>query len=173
MTRKKSFWFNFNTHNFLRYISKRLKIIAGLGLLYIVYGVVAYIFPQFFISRIDEFMENLTGRIDHVTIWLAGLTFLYSAKTWRKESTDDERVKIILICQESGDEKVLPYEPMRRECTRAEIQGLLGLFHDQGRYENANMDYQGLLKGLRDVQQNKSNDLKIIFKKDEYDKFTM
>lgn len=171
---------HFITHSIidglLRFTSKHLNAIFIIGFCYIFWnGILVPLyhllmegnfwlnfqtFLEKFISQPEEvFWYNLTTRFDHVTIWLAILTFLYTSRIWRKELQDDEEIEIVLIYAE---EKIsLPVKVLRKNCTRAEIQGLLRIFFENNYYDSYFLRSLSYFNNLREISLGTKNKLEI------------
>lgn len=125
--------------SFLQYVSSHTKLIIVIAMGYIFSLSILGLFCENYECHLFGFgsiVENITKRIDHVTIWLAGLTFLFTSRIWQHELHANKEITIQLIYKiengaEKGTEKMLelPYKPIRKQCTRAEVQGILGNFY--------------------------------------------
>lgn len=173
---------HFITHSIidglLRFTSKHLNAIFIIGFCYIFWNGILVPFYylsmegkfllnfQTFLAKLisqpeaeEVFLENLTTRFDHVTIWLAILTFLYTSRIWRKELQDDEEIEIVLIYVE---EKIsLPVKVLRKNCTRAEIQGLLRIFFENNYYDSYFLRSLSYFNNLREISLGTKNKLEI------------
>lgn len=179
---------HFITHSIidglLRFTSKHLNTIFIIGFCYIFWnGILVPLyhllmegnfwlnfqtFLEKFISQPEEvFWYNLTTRFDHVTIWLAILTFLYTSRIWRKELQDDEEIEIILICEK--EKILLPVTVLRKNCTRAEIQGLLRIFFKNPSYDPSFLRSSSYFNTLRKIALGEENRLEIIIPKEDKD----
>lgn len=140
-------------NNFLTFVSEHTRLIITIAVFYIFSLSILGLLCESYECHLFGFgsmMENLTKRIDHVTIWLAGLTFLFTSRIWQRELQDNQEIKIKLICKKEDKEDkeepekfiYVPYEPIRKQCTRAEVQGILGNFYRMGDDKKENQSNQ-------------------------------
>lgn len=131
----------------LKKASKHTHLIIVVGGIYILFfGFIPIIdCSNEHCKSLGNWLSNVTSRIDHVTIWLAALTFLYASRIWQREVHDNEEITITLINQDNPNQNlVLPYKPIRKQCTRAEVQGILGNFYrmEDDKEKNNQLDNQ-------------------------------
>ncbi len=106
-----------------------------------------------------QWFFTLTDWLDKGTIWVATVTLILTVINWRYNRKQQEDVSIVLRC--NAEELILPLTVKRRHCTRAEVQGILGAIHGEGRYTIPFLAKKEFSRRLEMVQESKDHCLRI------------
>ena len=117
--------------------------------------------------------STIIQAIDVASTIFGFLAFLYARAMWlankRREILLNQTISIFLV-DESGEEGeyLLPYSPLRRELTRAEILGIPGMFSGKTRFNIPRLTEVFTSGQLQQILLGLSSEIKICTPHDEF-----
>lgn len=103
--------------------------------------------------------EDVINWLDRFTILVAAIAAVFSWWNWL--GNRKQRKPIAIYIDRGGRRNKLPIELMRRDCSRAEVNGVLGMLHCGKEYVIEHLRTRDYFDRLQAVRNGKSDELVI------------
>ncbi len=113
-----------------------------------------------------EFREIIAW-MDWATIVFAFGAMFFSARNWWNARKQLKPIKIII--ERNGEQKIIPFEIIRKNFSRAELFGILGAFDKDSKFNIKYTSSKDFFQQISDIQESKKD--KIIIYVSNSDKF--